>query len=301
MKLLRCFSLALIAFSAMVGCIDNPDGYDPDYVISFVPAVKAMDGDLSEESSEYPQGQTFGVWAFMLPEGQTWDSNSSKATSWLNNAAVSLSGNAWKTADSKHWGKTGEQLTFFAYSPASLPMQYDSSKGLLLSGYNTLEDDMDILYCDAVKDVEKNAVTGCVGIPFKHALSKVEFRARAAENDVEIVLKSVTVGGIFYKGDFHSQPAGWELTTDKTDIEFCTAEAALSNEPVSLANINVLAQSQPRPVTVVFDAFFQGKQVIADKTFTIKPITGKWGVGRQYVYTLDVMTTGVTYKTDIID
>ena len=299
MKLLRYFSLALIA-TAMVGCIDNRDEYDPDYVISFVPAVKAMDGDLSGESALYPQGQTFGAWAFMLPEGQTWSSSSSKASAWLEDAQVSYNGGTWKTADSKHWGKTGEQLTFFAYSPSSLPVQYDAAKGLTLSSYNTLTDNTDFLYSDVVADVEKNIVVGRVGIPFNHALSKVEFSARACEEDVEIVLKSVKVGDVYYKGSFHSQPAGWDLTTDKTELEFCTKDVTLGTEAVKLANFDVLAQGESRPVTVTIEVYVEGVKT-SEQTFTPKPITGKWGLGRQYTYTLDVTSTGVTYKTDILD
>lgn len=301
MKLFRYLTLALVASSAMVGCVATPDEYDPDYLMTFVPAVKAMDGDLSGESAIYPQGQTFGAWAFMLPEGQSWADNGPRATTWLDDAKISYSGDSWKTADSKHWGATGEQLTFFAYSPASLAVQYDNTWGLTLSGYNTLKDKADFLYSDVVADVEKNIVVGRVGIPFKHALSKVEFRARACEEDVEIVLKSVTVGDVYYIGNFHSQPAGWDLTTDKTELEFCTKNTKLGTEAVKLANVDVLAQGLSRPVKVVYDVYVNGAITAEDKVFNPTAITGKWVLGRQYVYTLDVTSAGVTYKTDILD
>ena len=300
MKLLRYFSLALVVCTAAVGCIDNRDEYDSDYVISFVPAVKAMDGDLTGESALFPQDKTFGAWAFTLPEGQTWASSSSKATTYLEDALVSYSGGTWQTSDSKHWGKTGEQLTFFAYSPSFLPVEYDNARGITLSSYNTLTDDADILYSDAVTDVEKNIVLGRVSIPFNHALSKVVIYARACEEDVQIVLKSVKVGDVYYKGSFHSQPAGWDLTGDKTDLEFCTKDVTLGTEPVRLSNLDVLSQGESRPVTVTIDVYVEGVKT-SEKTFTPKPITGKWGLGRQYTYTLDVTSTGVTYKTDILD
>lgn len=298
----RFFTLALAASLVLVGCIANPDEYDPDYVITFSPAVSAIDGDVSDPSSVYPKSSTFGVWAFMLDNGKAWAESGNQASTWLDNATVTFSGDSWKTSDSKHWGATGEQLTFFAYSPSSLAVSFDKTSGLCLNGYNTLTDNTDLLYTDAIADIEKNLVLGSVAVPFKHAISKVCVNVMSNDAENTIIVKSVKIGDVFYKGDFHSQPAGWNLTADKTELEFCKTSVQLSSEAVSLATFNVLAQNQPRTVTITYDSFDEdGNPVDTDKTVTAKSITGKWSVGRQYFYTLDINTEEVSYKTDVLD
>lgn len=298
----RFFTLALAASLVLVGCIANPDEYDPDYVISFSPAVTAIDGDVSDPSAVYPKNSTFGVWAFMLNNGKSWAEYGTQSTTWLDNATVNFSGDSWKTSDSKHWGATGEQLTFFAYSPSSFAMNYDKTSGLTYNGYNTLTDNVDFLYTDAIPDLEKNVVLGSVAVPFKHAISKVGVKVMSTDTENTIIIKSIKIGDVFYKGDFHSQPAGWNLTSDKTDLEFCSGSIQLGTEAVSLATFNVLAQDQTRPVTIVYDSFDEdGEPVDTDKTVTAKSITGKWTVGRQYFYTLDITTEEVSYRTDVLD
>lgn len=298
----RLYTFALAATFAMVGCVATPEEYDPDYLISFNPAVSAIEGDPASVSAVYPTSSTFGVWAFQLGEGKTWASDASQATTYLNDAAVSNNSGTWKTADSKHWGATGEQLSFFAYSPSSLGVKYDSAKGLTLDSYDTLNDKVDFLYTDVQADREKNAVSGVVALPFKHAVSEVEFRAMSSQSDVSIVIKSVKLGDVHHKGAFHSLPsAAWDLTADKTDLEFCAKETKLNTKEQSLAIFPVLAQGDARPVSVLFDIYVGETRTDADIQLTAKPLTGKWTVGRKYVYTLDIMSNSVTYKTDVID
>ena len=278
---------------------DDPDNFDPDMAIRFSPAVTTSAGT---KASAYPTAQPFKVWAFSLENNKSWNENAGTSLDWITNDDAEYAEGVWRPASRKLWDSKDRALTFFAYAPSRLGMNFDKSSGLSLSQFNTLTDHTDILYTEAIADVAKIASGGEVAIPFKHALSKVSFRMVSKGNTyVGMHIKSVSLGNVAYKGNFQSVPMRWETGSERTVLEFCEKEIVLTTDEQPLASFLVIPQDGQRPLTVTYDLYVDGKKELVDQRLYALPILTTWSPGNEYIYTLEITKDEVIYKTSLFD
>ena len=137
----------------------------------------------------YPFNETFGTFAFYLPNGQGWGTNAADAVLYIDDAEVSYSynatetGNDWTTDPAYYWPSAGS-LTFFSYSP------YDELNATVTcapatNGLTILEWDVDahqtvdVMVADASYDQKGNTAnannSNFNGVPtvFRHKLSQI--------------------------------------------------------------------------------------------------------------------------------
>lgn len=142
------------------------------------------------------EDQSFGVFAYY-----TDDSNYAEGTSTPNfmfDQKVTCSAGNWTYSPLKYWpNETGDKLSFFAYAPHTS----DSDPSIVLDGFtNTtasapflkytlaanLADHVDLLWADRtnLKNLTKQTTTEKVHFVFKHALSRIGFKAVAVIDEV---------------------------------------------------------------------------------------------------------------------
>ena len=177
--------------------------------------------DLSELKKE-----SFGILSYYT--GQNDWANNGYTPNFMYNQKVTHSGSGWTYSPIKYWPTTkGDKVSFFAYAP------FDDSttdKGIELSGNSasgapfinfTLKDTpgaMVDLVTSNVMNQQSSATPATVDFSFKHALSRIAFSAKTAENyaDTKVKVTSVSIKGDFFqKGQFDLSGEGsWTETTD---------------------------------------------------------------------------------------
>lgn len=290
--------MALILFVVTSCGKDSIKEYDPDYVISFRPAI-SIPTRSTQTSSVYPLDTPFKVWAYAsdLENGQ----KSGTVPLKLDGAVVTYQDGVWMTQDRTHWGPESERLTFLAFSPASLNAGFDSASGVSIHDFDVLTDTVDILYSDPIKDQDKLRMQGVVAVPFKHALTVLELRAISGmDESVTFRVRDLTIGDVYHRGDF-SSIEGWSLHGDLMDLVLGKDGVDVSDKESCLGKLKVLPQSTIHPVTLRYDLYQYGRLILEDVLVEVSPIKTQWQEGRHYVYTMRLAVDGVTYKTDILD
>ena len=121
-----------------------------------------------------------------------------------------------------YWPAAGKKMSFAASSPAELEVT-DASRnygnnGLTITGFEIQADaekQYDLLYSEIAANKTAASMTHGAGyysgvpIKFYHALSSIRFSI-LNETEETVVLKSIEVYGVKYKGDF-TQNSGWDL------------------------------------------------------------------------------------------
>ena len=220
-KLILLFS----AVAALAACSKN----------EVVPAVSGENVEISYKVAPRTKAdpQAFGTenvfasWAYYLPAGKNWESNSKDAQIYFgeeNAHGVEISYNkdkkVWKNKTTSYYWPMGGSLTFFAYSLNSNSLTDKSGHGIYFTCLNhdsqygihgTLDLDehpnTDFLVADIANDKTANQnVYNFNGVPtlFKHKLSRVKFAVRKKSDypGATITLNSITfknlVNGMTY-------------------------------------------------------------------------------------------------------
>lgn len=163
----------------------------------------------------------FGVFAYNTGTSN-FDGASSAAPNFMCNTSVKWDGTAtaWTYADEKQW-PDDEKVSFFAYAPytetpgteniTALPVETAAgAPKLSFKVAKTVGDQIDLLYAEAKTDQTKETNSGKVQFTFKHALSRVGFKAKLngkASDD----LKSITINSITLKSSQLSVSADLNL------------------------------------------------------------------------------------------
>ena len=142
------------------------------------------------------EAQSFGVFAYY-----TDNSNYAEGTSTPNfmfDQKVTYSAGKWTYSPLKYWpNEASDKLSFFAYAPHTS----DSDPSIVLDGFtNTttsapflkytlaanLADHVDLLWADRtnLKNLTKQTISGDVHFVFKHALSRIGFKAVAVIDEI---------------------------------------------------------------------------------------------------------------------
>lgn len=174
----------------------------------------------TKAASSFASDRHFTSYAYMLPYGQTWDSNYSSGSAYIADADISYHTTPyeWKAEKTYYWPKQGS-LTFFAWSTytASKASLTDAivgctqAKGIQVDAFDiTKNKNVDFLVAEVAKDKKANETqhedgegnTWAKGVPtvFKHALSKLVFKVVTVKdytNDkVTFTVKSIKLKGV---------------------------------------------------------------------------------------------------------
>lgn len=178
------------------------------------------------EASSFASDRHFTSYAYMLPYGQTWDSDYSSGSAYIADADIyyhKTPNYEWKAEKTYYWPKQGS-LTFFAWSTyttskASLneaTVSCTQAKGIQVDAFDiTKNKNVDFLVAEVAKDKKANETqhedgsgnTWATGVPtvFKHALSKLVFKVVTVKggtkynytsDNVTFTVKSIKLKGV---------------------------------------------------------------------------------------------------------
>lgn len=228
----------------------------------------------TKAASSFASDRHFTSYAYMLPSGQTWDSNSSSGSAYIADADIyyhNTPNYEWKAVNTYYWPKQGS-LTFFAWSTyttskASLTgatVSCTQAKGIQVDKFDIEQNkNVDFLVAEVAKDKKANETqhadgsgnTWAKGVPtvFKHALSKLVFKVVTVKgganynyttDNVTFTVKSIKLKGVnnklAYSQDWQSGSTASKHTwTDpapavEIDVPVFTGEYIASNSATAL-------------------------------------------------------------------
>ena len=180
--------VAAFASAILAGCTKNEVRVDmPDQAISFTAAVGANITKAMIDDTAYPNGETFGTYAYYLPAGQNWAANAGDAKLYIPKsvvkytAAPSTSGYNWTTETPYYWPSAGS-LTFFSFSPWSIntSVECNTTNGIKITDWDVdANQTVDVMVADVAEDKTANETNpggvGYNGVPtvFRHKLSQI--------------------------------------------------------------------------------------------------------------------------------
>ncbi len=172
---------------------------------------------LTKAATAYSTSDTFKSYAWYLPAGQNWTANKADAAAYFSDVTVEFQTDKWRGADKRYyWPKEGS-LSFWSYSPASIPGASSTSgvsvtkDGVTLNGWTvdaSTHQNIDFMVADFKSDLKTNVQTyGYLGVPtlFRHKLAKVTVKAstasaRTTTNDIK--LYKVSLKNVYTTGNF---------------------------------------------------------------------------------------------------
>lgn len=226
------YLMAFAAIAALSSCSQNEeldlDNGQPSYGKNAVtfgtylcqkPQTRATVTDIDVmKGATYPG---FGVFAYNTGASNFADA-STAVPDFMCNVPVKWNGTdeAWTYDEEKQWPES-EKVSFFAYAPYTgaagttliTALPDNTSTGAPVISFKVAEqvsDQIDLLYAEAKTDQMKETNSGKVQFSFKHALSRVGFKAKlkgkASDN-----LKSITINNITLKSSQLSVSADLNL------------------------------------------------------------------------------------------
>lgn len=248
--------VAALATAILASCTKNEVRVDaPDQAISFTTAVGANSTKAMIDNANYPTDETFGTFAFYLPDGKSWSTANADADLYIPESEVKYVDDVdnvhrW-TTDTKYYWPTAGSLTFFSYSPYDISAKVDCSSltnGIVISDYNVDDNqEHDVMVADLSADQTTNGTNnGLTGVPtvFRHKLAQiVAFNFNTAEDygpanggynagDKEIIVTGISINDLRTTGTYQSgrmvgaaSPGNWQgWTGSKNYIWYAAAD-----------------------------------------------------------------------------
>ena len=179
------------------------------------------------------KSESFGVLAYYT-QNNAWSAAAATATpNFMYNQKVawSTTNTTWNYSPMKYWpNNTNDKVSFFAYAPYEETPATGANKGIKLSSNTTndtpaidftvnsnITNQVDLVYASA-KDKNKEVVD----FQFKHALSRIGFSAKAADDygPTTIKVKSISISGKFYpSGKLNLLDGTWN-DVSATDVTY---------------------------------------------------------------------------------
>ncbi len=363
----RFLFMSALASVALASCVNDEvmenTSKASDQKITFnAPVVsgttRAVAGEQPGSDGKYNIAEKFRVYAQWDYDGtfEHWiTANSDKQALYMSNVEVAYDSEkqGWTSNEPVYyWPKTGA-LTFAAYSPSDVnsfnPTYSDA--GLSVNGF-TVEDlianQYDFMYSERSKNCTNNtdkyileisqnkSYTG-VDILFKHALSSIHFKVKAADiyTGTTIRVKQVTILNAYSKGDFAEDlndansdgvKASWSnLESIKNYAVKTNADNQVlsSGEAVPLSGANgvillpqALKHSDTEHVKVKVDYSIQnrtGPELI--QVAELDLVTGnnngyykdgsvdidEWEMGKRYTYTINIGLDKIYFSPEVVN
>lgn len=256
----KFFLLAAMAGVALTGCVKTESEVavksDSNRIVFDNPVVSSVTRALID-GTEYPTDVPFSVYA------QYKNANTGENLLYMENVTTryvtstpGTNQKSWVPVGNYYWPKQGT-LSFAAYSPTAASTVFNrvswaDDSGFTFDNFNAATNQAnsyDLMYSDYVADQEQGYeadYTKYYGIQltFRHALSALVFRAKAADNytGAEIKVKTIEVLEAYNQGDLTtnnaSNSAGWSDFRDPTTMEVQNlASAALTTDYVQQGDV----------------------------------------------------------------
>lgn len=164
----------------------------------------------------------FGVFAYNTGTDNFADVSSTATPNFMCNVPVKWNNSVWAYTDEKQWPEN-EKVSFFAYAPYTgtsgtdniTAIPAENATGAPVISFKVAADinnQVDLLYADAKTDQTKETNGGKVQFSFKHALSRIGFKAKLNEG-LSGGVKSITITNIILKSSALSISADLNLQT----------------------------------------------------------------------------------------
>ena len=238
----------------------------------------------TKAASSFDSNRHFTSYAYMLPSGQTWDSNYSSGSAYIADADIyyhKTPNYEWKAEKTYYWPKQGS-LTFFAWSTyttskASLneaKVSCTQAKGIQVDAFDiTKNKNVDFLVAEVAKDKKANETqhqdgsgnTWAKGVPtvFKHALSK-------------LVFKVVTVKG---KTEYNYTNDKVTFTVKSIKLKGVNNNLAYSQDWQSGSAASLHTWTNPNPIVEIAEVpVFTGTYVATNTATALTPATGDYSI-----------------------
>lgn len=235
--------LAALATIALVSCTQNEDFSQPEK-ISFNPVnYKAQSTKAPINTTTYSTTDpSFGIFAFHTDKG--WDVASTQdapnpVSVYIPKSIVSWQTDEWNTDTDAYWPLSGK-LTFIGYTPyyygnlstnGTVTASYaESTKTLSITGFSAqYQDDLMYTLPSDAQDLTANTVnyvngtTSYTGVPikFRHALSQIVFKAKAADglaHDTQFKITKIEMKGIKDDADMNVVENGTPVWTEYANM-----------------------------------------------------------------------------------
>lgn len=314
MKTLHSYLLVAAAL-LLTGCaIDRPQEYNPELRLMFQPEMYMH--VAHEDVERFPTDETFGVAAWALPEGKTWEEDSDAAEEFIPlSEAVSMEvfitdttlrdtvkDTLWGLSGQVNWPADHSSLTFFAYSPYDEACGCDKEDGISWST-DVAEEQTDLLYTRPHADMHKISNGWVVQLEFEHALSRIDFRIKhRVEDDEKITISRITIDAMRHKGVFHSlRTPQWTLEESLMPQTFFEGSEDAGPLPQPIGDYRmVVPQELDTFVTVEYRYTTFAGTYIVQKLRTV-PLKTRIEPGRSYTYTLTVGIDDVKFMHELIE
>lgn len=247
--------IAAVAAMVLAGCTKD-ESIVEQQEIGFQPlAYKASQtkANVITGATYGTDAPSFGLFAYQLAEGKTFNADKDEAKLYINNKEVSYTDGNWRTNPKSFWPLQGS-LTFVAYSPYSekskashaIDKSGATAKSVLkIEGFQAdITGQKDLMWSNLSKDktsngTENNYPEGSptyAGVPilFKHALCRIKIAAKTAADYSGFAtynLKQIQVVGLKDNATLTvtDDVAAWsEASAALTDFDFFAGDAPLT-------------------------------------------------------------------------
>lgn len=296
MKTLTKCLVALLLLFLPFACTEEERGVAPAVELSFSPAINASTRALE---GVYPADEPFEVWAFALPEGKHWNTDAAAAATLAAGSSVEFNGECWVPVPALECQATSS-LTCFAIAPQGIASDFSLEKGVTIKDFDVTSGILP-LFAGPIADYNVYNTQGCIALPFVHALSKVEFCVRSV-SDSTIIVKSLTVDGVKYKGSFESLPTPhWSAGDETMCVEFCGEPIVAGRVAKSVGVQMLMGQRIDSKVVLLVDVIDKkGDIVELGRRIEVPEFVDLWSTGKYNRYILNLTASSAYPDSEVL-
>lgn len=311
----RFLFMSALASVALASCVNDEamenTSKASDQKITFNAPI--VSGTTRVVYGEQPQGtdmkystsENFRVYAFWSKDqlkNQSWVANGEEAKLYMNNVEVAHADGDWAPehvsgGNVYYWPKVG-YLTFAAYSPSDVSNfnpTYDKD-GLKINNFKVNSEvtkQYDLMFSnrsydrtasenllDHVNDVHTGKSYNGVDILFKHALSSIKFKVKAAGEYTGTTIKitGITILNAYYQGNFaenynetndNNDDAKWTIISTPDVAEYAVWTGDQTVDSGTAQNLNDISDVILLPQLMKHDTSDPSKSVAVKVNYTI--------------------------------
>lgn len=283
---MKRFMLAAVAALAMVSCSQSED-FDAAQSGSEINFNTAVTRGTVLVTNDFTKFKAYGY-------AHTEAFSTTIVGEEIMNGTFNKVESNWSEAEGKkfYWPLTGK-VTFFGYSPATDGTYSYASPGYPTIAYKVNEaiaSQVDFVVA-TVSDQEKAA---SVSLPFKHALTQVEFKLKGNDATVNYSVSKVILKGVKDEGTYNFGTKSWDVSADDTTVDYTitlgTPVAFKGGDPataLTAADQLLIVMPQELTAATVEVTYSATKGITPLFNGTHKAsLTATWAVGERNTYTL---------------
>lgn len=291
----KCLVTLLLLFLAFA-CTEEEKAEAPAVELSFSPAINASTRAVE---GVYPADKPFTVWTFTLPEGKYWNVNAALAAPLAEDRCVEFNGRNWVPVPALEWPQENS-LTCFAVAPRGIASGFSLRDGVTIENFDATSG-IHPMFAGPIADCAAYNTQGRIVLPFVHALSKVEFCVRSV-SDSTIIVKSLTLGNVKYKGSFASLPIPhWELDNECMCVEFCSEPVVAGRVAKSVGAKMLMGQRMDCKVVLLVDVIDkEGNTVVQERRIEVPGFEDLWSAGKYVKYVLNLTASSAYTDSEVL-